>query len=82
MQSQPPSPMPMHLSTRCGARTRSATACQSPAMPNGRCRMHGGNSPGAPLGNRNAYRHGMFGAEIVAFRRMVRVLASAAGEGH
>jgi hypothetical protein len=44
--------------------------------------MHGGNSPGAPLGNRNAYRHGMFGAEIVAFRRMVRGLASAAGEGH
>ncbi|MGO8839738.1 MAG: HGGxSTG domain-containing protein [Methyloceanibacter sp.] len=22
--------------------------CQSPAMPNGRCRMHGGKSPGAP----------------------------------
>jgi hypothetical protein len=43
--------------------------------------MHGGKSPGAPLGNRNAYRHGMFGAGIVALRRMVRGLASAAGEG-
>jgi hypothetical protein len=30
------------LSLRCGARTRSGSPCQSPAMPNGRCRMHGG----------------------------------------
>jgi hypothetical protein len=27
---------------RCGAKTRRGTACQSPAMANGRCRMHGG----------------------------------------
>ena len=28
-------------------------------MPNGRCRMHGGKSPGAPKGERNGnYRHG------------------------
>jgi hypothetical protein len=31
---------------RCGARTRSGGACRSPAMPNGRCRMHGGLSRG------------------------------------
>lgn len=31
---------------RCGAKTRRGTACQSPAMPNGRCRMHGGASTG------------------------------------
>ena len=31
---------------RCGARTRHGAACQSPAMPNGRCRMHGGKSTG------------------------------------
>ena len=48
------SKLPMHLSQRCGARTRSGSRCQSPAMPNGRCRMHGGMSPGAPKGNRNA----------------------------
>src|SRR3954469_8729924 len=36
---------------RCGARTRSRRSCQAPAMPNGRCRMHGGTSPGAPKGN-------------------------------
>jgi hypothetical protein len=31
---------------RCGARTRRKTVCQGPAMPNGRCRMHGGLSTG------------------------------------
>jgi hypothetical protein len=39
------------------ARTRSGSRCQSPAMPNGRCRVHGGRSPGAPKGNRNAFKH-------------------------
>ena len=31
---------------RCGARTRNGVACRSPAMPNGRCRLHGGKSTG------------------------------------
>ena len=31
---------------RCGARTRKHQPCKSPAMPNGRCRMHGGASTG------------------------------------
>jgi hypothetical protein len=31
---------------RCGARTRAGAPCRSPAMPNGRCRMHGGKSTG------------------------------------
>jgi hypothetical protein len=32
---------------RCGARSRrSGLACQGAAMPNGRCRMHGGASTG------------------------------------
>jgi hypothetical protein len=47
---------PMHLSRRCGARTRRGSQCRSPAMPNGRCRMHGGLSPGAPKGNKNALK--------------------------
>jgi hypothetical protein len=36
--------LPMHQSPRCGAKTRKGTPCQSPAMPNGRCRMHGGTA--------------------------------------
>ena len=51
---------------RCGARTRRGSPCQSPAMPNGRCRMHGGTSPGAPKGNRNALKHGRYSAEAIA----------------
>ena|SRR5207248_1396400 len=31
---------------RCGAQNRRGTACRCPAMPNGRCRMHGGLSTG------------------------------------
>jgi len=31
---------------RCGARTRAETPCRNWAMPNGRCRMHGGMTPG------------------------------------
>lgn len=31
---------------RCGARTRRRRSCANPAMPNGRCRLHGGKSTG------------------------------------
>src|SRR5262249_41937707 len=67
-----------HKSPRCGAKTRKDTLCQSPAMPNGRCRMHGGKSPGAPKGNRNAWKHGHYAAEARAMRQLVRQLLSEA----
>jgi len=35
----------------CGAKTRSGEPCRSKAMPNGRCRMHGGTNKGAPKGS-------------------------------
>ena len=70
----------MHLSRRCGARTRSGTECKSPAMANGRCRMHGGMSPGAPKGNRNAWKHGHYSAGAKAMRQLVRQLRSEAKE--
>jgi hypothetical protein len=35
-----------NLAPRCGARTRAGLACRAPAMPNGRCRIHGGTSTG------------------------------------
>lgn len=38
-------------------------------MPNGRCRMHGGKSPGAPKGNSRAFKHGRYTAEHLAERR-------------
>jgi hypothetical protein len=66
--------LPMHLSRRCGARTRNGSPCRSAAMPNGRCRMHGGMSPGAPKGNKNAFKHGHYAAEAIASRREVAKL--------
>jgi hypothetical protein len=50
----------------------------APAMPNGRCRMHGGPSPGAPKGNRNAYKHGLYTAEAIARRRGIALLVRTA----
>ena len=74
MQSNTAAPLPMHLSPRCGAMTRKRTPCRSPAMPNGRCRMHGGASPGAPAGNTNARKHGRYDAAAMAQRRRVTAL--------
>jgi hypothetical protein len=52
-------------------------------MPNGRCRLHGGLSPGAPKGNRNAFKHRRYTAETVASRRevatLIRAMRSLAG---
>ena len=50
-QRNNPMQLPMHRASKCRARTRSGQPCQAPAMLNGRCRMHGGTSPGAPKGN-------------------------------
>ena len=64
--------LPMHCSPRCGAKTRRGSGCQSPATPNGRCRMHGGMSPGAPKGNSNAFKHGRYTRQAIADRREAR----------
>ena len=61
----------MNVAPRCGAKTRSGTPCQAPAIRDKkRCRMHGGNSPGAPRGEKNGnYRHGRYTREMLAERR-------------
>src|ERR1700704_5669582 len=71
-------PMLLHMrqAPRCGAKTRRGTPCQSPAMPNGRCRMHGGPSPGAPKGNQNAFKHGRYSAQAILRRREIAALIS------
>ena len=55
-------------------KTRRGTPCQCPAMANGRCKLHGGKSTGAPLGNKNALKHGFYTAEAVAQRRRLSAL--------
>ena len=62
---------------RCGAKTRKGTPCRAPAMPNGRCRMHGGKSTGprTPEGlerSRKAnWKHGYYSAESKAMHRYI-----------
>jgi hypothetical protein len=43
-------------------------------MPNGRCRLHGGKSTGAPTGNKDALKHGRYTAQAIARRRELRAL--------
>ena len=59
---------------RCGANTRAGTSCHQPAMPNGRCRFHGGKSTGprSAEGLRRSrtarLTHGFRTAEIIDLR--------------
>jgi uncharacterized protein YjcR len=71
---------PMRTSRRCGAKTRGAEACRAPAVRGKRrCRMHGGaTQSGAPRGNRNAHKHGLFSGDAIAERKQIQALLSGA----
>ena len=68
--------LPMHLSPRCGARTRKGAACLALAVKGKRrCRMHGGaEGSGAPKSNKNALKHGLYTHEALEERRRLRKL--------
>jgi len=64
---------------RCGARSkRTGKPCQGAAMPNGRCKLHGGKSTGprTPEGlersRRANWKHGHFSREAKAERSRLR----------
>ena len=38
------------------------------------CYLHGGKSPGAKMGNQNAYKHGNYTAEAIAGRQYIQQL--------
>lgn len=65
---------PTRKSPRCGAKTRRRTPCKAPAViVKTRCRMHGGaRGSGAPKGNKNALKYGLYTAESKAFNAFVR----------
>ena len=71
---------PMQASRRCGAKTRFGEACHAPAIRGKRrCRMHGGaTQSGAPRGNRNAHKHGLFSGDAIAERKQIQALLSGA----
>jgi hypothetical protein len=61
-----------HFSPRCGAKTRGGRKCRAGAMPNGRCRMHGGK---APSGRANgAFRTGKFTKQAIEEREMAKLM--------
>jgi hypothetical protein len=64
------SPLAMHLSPRCSARSkRTGEPCKAPAVTGWTvCRCHGAG--GGPRGERNGnYRHGQFTCEAIAERQ-------------
>ena len=65
---------PMLSSQRCGAKTRTGTPCNAPAVHGKKsCRMHGcAPGSGAPKGNINALKHGRYTSQALAQRRHVR----------
>lgn len=67
---------PMLASDRCGAKTRSGRSCNSPAVQGKkRCRMHGGApGSGAPKGNQNALKHGLYTRSAIQERRQLQAL--------
>jgi hypothetical protein len=74
---------PMHLwnAPRCGAKTRSGTRCQAPAVHGKkRCRLHGGSSPGAPKGNQHAFKTGNYTSQALALKREARAILRALKE--
>jgi hypothetical protein len=68
-----------NAASRCGARSkRTGKPCRGAAMPNGRCKLHGGKSTGprTPEGlersRRANWKHGHFSREAKAERSRVR----------
>src|SRR5712671_6866627 len=62
---------------RCGARSkRTGKPCQGAAMPNGRCKLHGGKSTGprTPEGGRQYLRSAICATRSRARTRKSRVL--------
>ncbi|WP_283842726.1 HGGxSTG domain-containing protein [Burkholderia pyrrocinia] len=60
-----PARAPARGRAKCGAKTRSGTPCQAPAVKGKtRCRQHGGSLPGAPATNQRAKKHGIYGTHF------------------
>ena len=60
----------------CGARTRKGIPCENPPEHcKRRCRLHGGApGSGAPIGNQNAVKHGLYAKDIKQLRQEVKNL--------
>lgn len=58
------------MQKKCGAKTRAGTRCKKLAgsgtshLGTGKCKLHGGASSGAPKGNTNTVKHGIYSRVI------------------
>jgi len=59
---------------RCGAKTRAGHPCGQFAMPNGRCRFHGGKSSGPRDLSKWHLKHGRFSKAVLAERQAFAAL--------
>jgi len=64
-------PLQTNNITKCSAKTRRGTLCQTPPVTGKkRCRMHGGaKGSGAPKGSQNAFKHGRYSREFIENRK-------------
>lgn len=73
-------PINFQNAKKCLAKTRKKTPCQSPAMQNGRCRMHGGKSTGAKTNaglkkiSETHLKHGRYTKDNLALSRSIKEL--------
>jgi hypothetical protein len=66
--------------TACGAKTPAGPCATGPEPGKRRCRLHGGApGSGAPKGNQNAFKHGLFTREELAWLKTVRDFLRHAG---
>ena len=67
-------PVDIRSLPKCRATSKSTgVRCGNVAMKNKRvCYLHGGRSPGAPVGNKNALRHGRYASAAIVERKSVR----------
>ena len=67
-------PLDLRTLPRCQAKAKSTgQRCGNPAMKGKRvCYIHGGKSPGAPIGNQNALKYGFYTAGAIMERYHTR----------
>jgi uncharacterized protein YjcR len=75
---------PLDLKTlpRCHAIAKSTgQRCGNPAMKGKRvCYIHGGKSPGAPIGNQNALKYGFYTKKLKAERKYIKQIIKQANK--
>jgi uncharacterized protein YjcR len=76
MTKDPPNTAQTASTRRCGAKTRSGKPCVAAAVRGKkRCWMHGGApGSGAPRGNKNALKHGLYTRDTIEERRQLQAL--------